>query len=62
MARRRERRTFTDEEAEALRELLQGRRPSRIGAYAALVAAVATLWSAVAATAFAVWDRLANGG
>ena len=60
MARRR--RTFTDEEVDALRDMLHGRRPSRIGAYAALVAAAATLWSAIAATALAVWDRLVNAG
>jgi hypothetical protein len=55
---RRNRRHLTDEEVDALRELVHGRRPSPIGAYAALVAAIATLLSAVTASVLAVVDAL----
>ena len=58
--RRRERRHLTDEEVAALRQMLHGRRPSQIGAYAALIAAIATAFSAFMASVLAVWDRIAS--
>jgi len=53
----RKRRHLTDEEVAALRLLIQGRRPSPIGAYAALVAAIATLLSAVTAAVLAIVEQ-----
>ena len=54
MARRR--RQLTDAEVEAFRQMIQGRRPSPIGAWAALVAAVATLLSAITTSVLAIVD------
>lgn len=54
-----QRRHLTDDEVEALRAMVHGRRPSPIGAWAAIIAAAATLLSAITATVVAIWDRVA---
>lgn len=59
---RRQRRRLSEDEVEALRELLHGRRPSPVGAWAALIAAIATLLSAVTASVLSIVDRLGGNG
>ena len=58
MAKQRRRAQLDDEQLDELRALVRGRPSSKVAAWAALIAAVAALWSAVSVTALAVFDRV----